>query len=262
MKKKDVIRFLIFRTIGNFFILFTIFGFFATFGPALYHEINYRAGTFAGVRFRLAEEVQSESPLGKILVEEKSRNSNLGSPPSTPSNQTQPSPVPDGIGLSFLGAILSGQKEQILTPKSTEFSIVIPKIGANERVLANTDPSNEKEYLEVLKQGVAHAKGSSFPGRGENIYLFAHSADNFWNVGRYNAVFYLIKELEVGDEVVVFFQNKRHNYIVFDKKVADAEEVEFISSNINQGEVLTLQTCWPPGTTWKRILIFARPKSM
>jgi hypothetical protein len=40
--------------------------------------------------------------------------------------------------------------------------------------------------------GVAHAKGTVFPHKG-NIYLFAHSTDNWWNVGRYNAVFYLLK---------------------------------------------------------------------
>jgi len=43
--------------------------------------------------------------------------------------------------------------------------------------------------LPILQKGIAHAQGSVFPGMQGNIYLFAHSTDNWWNVGRYNAVF-------------------------------------------------------------------------
>ncbi|MBI3282683.1 hypothetical protein HYZ70_01240 [Candidatus Curtissbacteria bacterium] len=35
---------------------------------------------------------------------------------------------------------------------------------------------------------------------GLALYLFAHSTDNFWDAGRYNAVFYLIKNLVRGEE--------------------------------------------------------------
>jgi len=29
---------------------------------------------------------------------------------------------------------------------------------------------------------------------------------------------------------------------------------------MGQGERVILQTCWPPGTAWKRLLVFATPK--
>src|SRR5690606_35035088 len=132
--------------------------------------------------------------------------------------------------------------------------------GASEKIFENVDPSNEIEYGKTLLEGVAHARGSAFPGYGGNTYIFAHSADSFWNVGRYNAVFYLLKELQPGDDVVVFFQNKRFNYEVTETKVVDATNLEYLKSDIGTGETLTLQTCWPPGTTWKRMLVFAKPK--
>jgi LPXTG-site transpeptidase (sortase) family protein len=138
---------------------------------------------------------------------------------------------------------------------------VIPKIGATSKVIANVDPSSEKLFLPFLKEGVAHAQGSVFPGMKGNIYLFAHSTDNFWDVGRYNAVFYLLKDLNKGDEVIVFFNNVRHNYVVYDTKVVSASEVSYlVDSQKAEKETLILQTCWPPGTTWKRLLVFARPK--
>lgn len=160
----------------------------------------------------------------------------------------------------LLSSVLSGEKNQMLSPKDTRFSLIIPKIGASEKVFENIDPSNEKAYGETLLKGVAHAQGTSFPGYGGNTYIFAHSADSFWNVGRYNAVFYLLKELQSGDDVVVFFQNKRFNYEVTETKIVDATDLSYLKPDIGTGETLTLQTCWPPGTTWKRMLVFAKPK--
>jgi sortase A len=150
---------------------------------------------------------------------------------------------------------------EILIPKDTLFDVLIPKIGANAKVFPNVDPSNEQEYVRVLKQGVAHASGTVFPGMDGTIYLFAHSTDNFWDVGRYNAVFYLLKDVNKGDDVILFYQNKRYNYKVTSTKIVGGDDVSYIQEAQNTGkQQVILQTCWPPGTTWKRLLVFAQPK--
>ena len=86
--------------------------------------------------------------------------------------------------------------------------------------------------------------------------MFAHSTDYFWNVGNYNAVFYLLHKLEVNDEINVFFQGQRYKYKVIEKTVVDPKQVEYLTRKTNR-EFITLQTCWPPGTTLQRLLIFA-----
>ncbi len=234
---------MIFRTIGNFLILFTIFGFIATFGPSVYYEATYRIAKIRGLNFALAQEVEqsNETELRKIMNRYKEEGKAENQAPK-------------------FAEVLSSSKEKILIPPDTEFSVVVPKIGAAEKIKANVDPSNEKEYLEVLRTAIAHAKGTAYPGIDGTTYLFAHSADNFWNVGRYNAVFYLLKELENGDDVFLFFKGKRYNYEVYDKKIVDATDIGYIDAALGQGERIILQTCWPPGTAWKRTLIFARPK--
>ncbi|HMS22891.1 MAG TPA: sortase [Candidatus Levybacteria bacterium] len=238
MTKRQIIKYLVLRTLGNFLVLFMIFGFIATFGPALFYEVRFRIETARGVRYELPDTEPSE--LAKIIQKRK-----------TSQRQDQ----------NLLGSVLSNKKVQILTPVDTSFSVVIPKIGANEKVTPNVNPADGGEYLEVLKHTVAHARGTSLPGLNGTTYLFAHSADNFWDVGRYNAVFYLLKDLHVGDDISVFFNEKRYNYTVYDKKIVDPSEVGYLAANIGQGERLILQTCWPPGTTWKRLLIFAKPKN-
>jgi len=145
---------------------------------------------------------------------------------------------------------------EVLTPQDPNFSIIIPKIGANAKVIANVDSANDKVYLNALKQGVAQAEGTAFPGEGGHIFLFAHSTDYFWNVGTYNAIFYLLNKLEVGDEVDLFFQGERYVYRVIGKEVVDPSQVQYLTRKTNR-EFLTLQTCWPLGTTLKRLLVFA-----
>jgi sortase A len=140
------------------------------------------------------------------------------------------------------------------------FSIVIPKINAASSIAANVDASNEKEYLEALKEGVAHAKGTYFPGQGKQIFLFAHSTDSPINVAKYNAVFYLLRKLEVGDELVVFFADKKYEYEVEKKITISAKDTSWFTDS-GEGERLILQTCDPPGTTWKRFLVIAKPNS-
>lgn len=161
------------------------------------------------------------------------------------------SPVKGGLSKSFKKGNV-----QILVPEDPDFSIVIPEIGANSRIIANVNAANEEEYLKALQKGVAHADGTSYPGEGGHIFLFAHSTDYIWNVGTYNAVFYLLYKLEQGQEVNIFYKGQRYVYKVVGKKVVDPSEVEFLTRKTNK-EFLTLQTCWPPGTAFKRLLVFA-----
>lgn len=157
----------------------------------------------------------------------------------------------------LLAKAIKFDQVEFLIPQDPNFSLVIPKIGANAKIFANVDASDEKIYLEVLKKGVAHAAGTAFPGEGGHIFLFAHSTDYFWNVGFYNAIFYLLHKLEAGDEVNIFYKGKRYVYKVIDKKVVNPSQVEYLTRKTNR-EFLTLQTCWPPGTTLKRLLVFAK----
>lgn len=153
-----------------------------------------------------------------------------------------------------------GEIYQGIEPVSRDFGIVITRIGANSNVISDVDPSDDEKYLAALKTGVAHAQGTVHPGEKGNSVLFAHSVGNFWEVNQWNAVFYLLRELEPGDKVDVFYKGKRYVYEVYDKKIVDPSEVEYLSPEADFAK-LTLQTCWPPGTTLKRLLVFAKLES-
>ena len=122
----------------------------------------------------------------------------------------------------------------------------------------NLTVANLQESQSVLKQGVAQAKDSGYPGQGSTIYLFGHSTDYLWNVNQYNAAFYLLKELKEGDQINIFYQSKRYVYQVTKTKNVSAGDVYYLKPRTDKEEVI-LQTCWPPGTTWQRLLVFAKP---
>ncbi|NTV54908.1 MAG: sortase [Candidatus Moranbacteria bacterium] len=143
----------------------------------------------------------------------------------------------------------------VLVPVDPDFSIVIPKIGANVPVVQDVDASDPSVYRAALAQGIAHAKGTRLPGESGNVFLFAHSSDDFLTRGRYNTVFYLLDKLSVGDRFTIAYKGTLYDYRVFDKKTLSPEQVEYLNAKSEENTV-TLMTCWPPGTDAKRLLVF------
>lgn len=242
MKRNDAIKFVLIRSLGNFLLLFSLYGVAATFGPALYYEAQFQIIKIKGVNFEVATAEESAQQQG---FEDITQLSDIKK---------------ESTGDPGFAEILSGSKEQVIVPSDTSFSITIPKIGASAKVYPNIDPANSSEFVPVLQKGIAHAKGSVFPGFAGNVYLFAHSTDNWWNVGRYNAIFYLLKNLTKDDSIVVFFENKRYDYLVSEVLIVDPRDTQFIARPQTGEQKLVLQTCWPPGTAWKRLVVIAKPK--
>lgn len=151
-------------------------------------------------------------------------------------------------------------QKKLLIPKSFDFSLVIPKIEVNSEVFPNINSSDEKEYLPVLKKGVAQAKGSSLPDQPGVVFIFSHSTDSFYNIGHYNAVFFLLRKLEKNDDVYLFYKNKKYHYLVVEKKIVNPDEISEAIRKI-EGNALVLQTCYPPGTTLKRLIVIVKTAS-
>jgi len=145
---------------------------------------------------------------------------------------------------------------KMLNPVDPYFSLVIPKIGVNSQVQANIPVDEKKNYASALKKGVAHAAGSGLPGENNSIYLFGHSSDYVWNLGNSRAVFYLLKELAPGDQINLFYHDRRFIYQVAEKKITAPGDLSFLKPRTGE-EKLILQTCWPLGTNWKRLVVLA-----
>lgn len=143
--------------------------------------------------------------------------------------------------------------EQII-PVSNEFRITIPKIGLVSDIVPNVDTTSEEIYKQKLKYGVAHANGSYLPGQNGMVFLFAHSTDSIARMLEYNAKFMDIYKLEIGDGVQINYQGKLYQYNIINKIIINPNDLELIRQANSD---LVLSTCWPLGTNWQRLILFA-----
>ncbi len=162
-----------------------------------------------------------------------------------------------GLGYRMLDFLSFKVPVGYVSKYGTQLSIVIPRIGVDAPIIPNVDPLNYRDYMKALKKGVAHAKGTYLPGEGGRSYLFAHSTniDPRW-VSRYNAVFYLLSKLKVGDKIYVWNNGTRLDYEVKEIKITGSDDTAYLSVE-GRGDELILQTCYPPGTALKRLLVIS-----
>ncbi len=149
-------------------------------------------------------------------------------------------------------------------PARQGYWIDIPKISAETKVIDNVSPFDAKQYMKVLEDNsVAQAANTAEPGSGNgtSTYIFAHSSGGGLAMIRKNAVFYLLGELKNGDEISLEKNSRIFTYRVYNQLVVKPSQTEYLKYSDPTREVLILQTCWPIGTDWNRLLIFAEKVS-
>ena len=164
----------------------------------------------------------------------------------------------DGKKASDLfSALLNGSEVLSIEPTNKDFAVVIEKIGVNAPVVKNVSVTDKQEYFKALDKGIAHAITSSTPDKGGNTYLFAHSSINFWRIGKYANIFNLLRKLENTDKINVFYEGKRYEYSVIGTEIVAGFNTYPLTRQVLE-PILTLQTCYPPGTTLNRLVVTAK----
>lgn len=150
------------------------------------------------------------------------------------------------------------KEEKVISPIDEDFSIIIPKLGINTKIIEDVDPYDSAIYQQALSKGIAHAKGTSLPDLEGNTFLFAHSSDNFYNANRFNSVFYLLHHLENDDIFYIVYKGEKYKYSVVGKKVVDPTDTKYMKNYSDIEQSVTLMTCWPAGTTINRLVVVAK----
>jgi sortase A len=129
-------------------------------------------------------------------------------------------------------------------------SLKIEKIDVRAPIAWEIEEDN---ILEALIGGVAQYKGTSLPGKGGNVFIVGHSSNYFWVKSDYNNIFALLDKLTPGDRIEVSKDDKNYIYEVKETKVVAPNDVQVLENTTK--ETLTLMTCWPIGTSLKRMLV-------
>lgn len=141
-----------------------------------------------------------------------------------------------------------------------ENRVVIPKIGKNIPLLdvKNKTVQNVKEledvFMEELSNGIIRYPGSAKPGEEGNSFIFGHSSNFPWMKWEYNDVFALLDNIVFGDEIIVYYNQKKYVYKIREKNIIKPGDVSVLKRNKGKSEI-SLMTCWPVGTTLNRMIV-------
>lgn len=135
-----------------------------------------------------------------------------------------------------------------------EYALSIPKLNIKDaRVLVGG---------EDLKKSLVHYLPQSYPGEYGNVVIFGHSTlPQLYNPKDYKTIFTYLPSLERGDKILVKVNEAEYEYEVYDMIVVSPEQVSVLEQK-NDDAYLTLITCVPPGTYWKRLVVKAKLSQM
>jgi len=134
--------------------------------------------------------------------------------------------------------------------------ISIPKLNVANVPIVFEQSISETAIQKSLQNGVVHYAGTAAPGDRSNIVIVGHSSNDWWEPGNYKFVFALLEKMAVGDQIQVNYKQKKYVYQVTGSKVVEPTEISVLQPTSEPQ--LTLITCTPPGTSWKRLVVTAK----
>lgn len=163
--------------------------------------------------------------------------------------------------ISSKNTVPSLEEEAVLGVKENQvwnrFYLNIPKLGI-ERARVVTDVESDKKaiYFPILNYALAHYKGTAYPGSEGDVFIYGHSIlPIFYNPKDYLSIFSKLHELQNGDQIEVFWGEKKFVYMVFASEIVSPQSLDAISFKKEGEKTMTLMTCNPPGTYFKRLLV-------
>ena len=109
-------------------------------------------------------------------------------------------------------------------------------------------PIVQGDGWEQLKKGVGQHLGSPNPGDVGNMVFSAHN-------DVYGEIFRYLDQLQPGDEILVFTQQRQYTYVVSGTQIVEPTQVEVMATTSTS--TATLISCYPYLKDKQRIVVFA-----
>ncbi len=157
--------------------------------------------------------------------------------------------------VPYLNLEVAPPDDRVIIPR-IEKNVPVVKVSS-QNLIKRDWGALETDIQEALRYGVVHYPGTAEPGENGNVVITGHSSYFSWDPGRFKDVFALLHEVVVGDTIIVYHNQKKYFYQVYEKQVVTPDKIDILTQ---KGENrLTLLTCTPVGTNLKRLVIFAKP---
>lgn len=141
-------------------------------------------------------------------------------------------------------------KAKKTNPKVSSYNLSIPKLNIEEAVVTTIDND--------LASHLVNYQGTAIPPQNGNSVVFGHSTlPQLFNPKDYKAIFATLHTIKIGNQIFVTSENITYKYKIFSIIIVDPSDTSIFSQNFDDS-YLTLVTCTPPGTTWKRLIVKAK----
>src|SRR3989338_6981567 len=129
----------------------------------------------------------------------------------------------------------------------SKYFISIPKLKIENAIVSTTDINTKKHLVNYGNVIV--------PGKSGNALIFGHSSlPQFFNAKDYKTIFSNIYKLKNGDKIYATVDDSIYLYKVFKTIIVEASDKSILEQDYNNSYI-TLVTCTPPGTIWKRLIV-------
>lgn len=129
------------------------------------------------------------------------------------------------------------------------YSISIPKLDISKAIVSTKD-------TDISKSLIQHT-GTPIPPIQGNTVIFGHSTlPQLFENNNYETIFANAQNLKTGDEIIVHMKDRNYKYKIVRTFITEPDDLTVLNQNLS-GSYLTLITCTPPGTVWKRLIIKA-----
>ncbi len=137
-------------------------------------------------------------------------------------------------------------------------SLEIPSMKITVPIIWTGDPKN---FDQDLKSGLVHYPGTAMPGQIGTSYISGHSSNYAWVKGNYNRVFAHLDELKKDQSFIITVTQtngqkaKLHYIVTSQQQFKPDDQAQFANTS---SSVVALSTCWPVGTTARRLVVFGQ----
>jgi len=131
-----------------------------------------------------------------------------------------------------------------------DYTLSIPKLNIKDALVSVGG--------EDLNKSLIHYGGTGFPGEYGNAVIFGHSVlPAFFDPKNYRTIFSTLPTLANGDEIFTTYDGVTYRYVVWEMRVVSADDISVLEQKYDTSYV-SLVTCVPPGTYWKKLIVKGR----
>ncbi|MGE5042427.1 MAG: sortase [Candidatus Levyibacteriota bacterium] len=130
------------------------------------------------------------------------------------------------------------------------YSLSIPSLHIDNATVSTVDYDLARHLIQYA--------GTAIPGQNGNAIIFGHSTLPQWfDPKNYKTIFATLHTIKSGDNILVKVNGVLYTYKIFSVTITSPEDTNIFSQAYDHSYI-TIVTCTPPGTIWKRLIVRAR----